>query len=207
MIDIGEGTTGIVVFEDGNLLMSKVLPIGGGHVTNDLVYAMRVPIEDAEKIKIQYGTALPGEVSESDKVDLTKYGEAEEDSISRKHLARIIESRMSEIFSLIDKELKSIGKSGKLPAGAVLTGGGAKLPGVIDVAKSELKLPAQLGFPAEIPIATGSVESTDAATVVGLLLWGIDALRGNDGAHTSDDASSVSDTVGKMKKWFKTFLP
>jgi len=206
LIDIGAGTTGLAVYEEGDLVHTKILPIGSEHITNDIAIGLRTSVDVAEKVKLDYGTALPASITEREEIDLGKIDQGEEQTIDRKEVASIIEARLAEIFSLVDKELKKIGKSGQLPAGAVLTGGGAELPDLAEFAKEELRLPAQIGLPQDIPVAVDKVDDPAFAVAVGLILWGSGEVT-TSRFSLGGIPSSVSDTVDKMKKWFKTFLP
>lgn len=203
-IDIGSGTTGMVVFEEGDLLHTTILPIGSEHVTNDLAIGLRTSVDIAEKVKMEYGYAKASEITKKEKIDLSKIDSKEEQTVSRKKVAEIIEARMSEIFSMVNQELRKIGKSGKLPAGVVLSGGGVKLPGIIDLAKEELKLPAQIGFPDNIKGVIEKIDDPVYATSVGLINWG---QSHSDRNKTSMQITQITDTVGKIRKWFKNFLP
>ena len=174
VVDMGGGTTGVSVFEDGSILRAAALPVGAGHITNDIAIGLRISVETAEKIKLEYGMALPEEVSKKDKMNLAEVGNEDEELVSRRYVAEIIKARLMEIFSMVDKELKSIGRSGMLPAGVVLTGGGAKLPGIIDVAKETLRLPVQIGFPIELSGVVDRVDDPSFATAIGLLMWEAD---------------------------------
>ena len=176
MVDIGYGTTGITVYEENRLLHTKVFPFGAGHITSDLAIALKVPVETAETVKLSYGYALSGEVSSKDKIELGRIDSEVKGTPSRKFIAEVIESRLSEIYEMIDKELALVGKERKLPAGAVLTGGGAKMPGIVELAKRELKLPTQVGLPNRASFETASpsmvefLESPEYASVLGLVL-------------------------------------
>lgn len=177
MIDIGYGTTGIAIFEENKLLHTKVIPLGAGHITGDLAIALKIPVETAEKVKLSYGYAVSSEVSNKDKIDLQKIDNEAKGAPSRKFIAEVIESRLSEIYELINKELASIGKERRLPAGAVLTGGGAKMPGIVELAKRDFKLGTQIGLPNRANFESGSssmvefLESPEYASVLGLTLW------------------------------------
>lgn len=178
MVDIGYGTTGVTVYEENKLLHTKVFPFGAGHVTSDLAIALKIPVETAEKVKLSYGYALASEVGGKDKIDLGKIDHETKGSPSRKFIADVIESRLTEIYEMINKELNSIGRERKLPAGAVLTGGGAKMPGIVELAKRELKLSTQIGLPNRTNFEPGApsvvefLESPEYASVLGLALWG-----------------------------------
>jgi cell division protein FtsA len=208
VIDMGGGTTGMVVFEEGDLLMSNILPVGAMHVTNDLAIGLRTSVDTAEKLKLQYAYAEAREVKKDVEVDLSKVDKQEDGKVSTKHIAEIVEARLEEIFSLINKELKRVNKDGQLPSGAILVGGGAKLPGVVELAKKELRLPVILGVPGSVNTVIDRVNDPSYATAIGLVMWANEYLLGS--THSVNKfAKKVleNDTVNKMRKWFKSFLP
>ena len=112
LIDIGGGTTGISVFEDGDLIHTSVLPVGAGHITNDIAIGLRTSIDVAEKVKLEFGSAVPGDVNKKEEIDLSQVDSQESGSVSRFHVAEIIEARLEEIFGMVNQELKNIGKAG-----------------------------------------------------------------------------------------------
>jgi cell division protein FtsA len=212
LVDMGEGTTSLAVFEEGDLLHTATLPIGAGHITNDVAIGLRTSIPVAEKVKLEYGSALSRDIGKKDDIDLSVIDSQEEGLVSRYHVAEIIEARLEEIFSLINKELKSIGKAGLLPAGAVLTGGGAKLPQIVELAKVTLGLPAQVGFPAKLGGILDKVDDPSFATAVGLILWTKEqelvTRRKIPGAKMlSGISSSAGSALDKMRRWLGKFLP
>ena len=207
-LDIGGGTSSLCIYEEGDLRHVNILPVGAAHITNDLAIGLRTAVDIAEKVKIEYGSCLPNEIYKNDVIDLAKFGFGEEDLIPRKEVANIIEARVLEILDLTTRELKKIDRNRLLPAGVVIIGGGAKIPGFIDLVKQELKLPAQIGFPAEFDGLADKMDDPVFATAVGLVLWGIDAeLSGKGYGQSSQVISSMGNTVNKMKRWFKIFLP
>ncbi len=208
VIDLGGGTTGMVVFEEGDLLKSTILPVGSTHITNDLAIGLRTSVDTAEKIKLQHAYAEVKEVKKDIDVDLSKIDKQEEGKVSTKHIAEIVEARLEEIFDLVNKELKAVNKDGQLPAGVVLTGGGAKLPGVLELAKKQLRLPVSIGLPGSVATVIDRVNDPAYATAVGLVIWGQEFLLGSS-RTVNKFAKSVleNDTVNKMRKWFKSFLP
>lgn len=207
-LDMGGGTTGMAVFEEGDLVHTAVLPIGSNHITNDIAIGLRTTIDVAERVKLEYGSALPHEIRKRDQIDLSQIEEGEEEVVSRHHIAEIVEARLSEVFSMVNEELQKIDRAGLLPAGVVITGGGAKMPGIIDVAKKNLKLPAQIGFPLDLGGIVDKVDEPSYATVIGLMLWGIDSAgQTSRGGRLLARVGSVTKSVGVLKKWFKTFLP
>ncbi len=209
LLNIGGSTTSLLVFEEGDVLHSTILPVGSSHITNDIAIGLRTSIDLADRIKIEYGSALPGEISKRDEISLGEIDSKEEGVVSQKHVAEIIEARCEEIFTMADKELQKIDRSGLLPAGVVLTGGGAKLNGLVEVAKREFKLPAALGYPLDLgSTAVDKVNDLNYSTAVGLLHWGAGLSQDGSGRSLSmPNFSSVADATTKMKKWFKTLIP
>ncbi len=208
LVDLGGGTTGLIVFEEGDLVSSTILPVGSMHITNDLAIGLRTSVDAAEKIKLQYGQAEMREVKKDLDVDLAKIDRQEEGKVSVKHIAEIIEARLEETFELVNKELKKINKDGQLPAGIVLTGGGAKLPGVVELAKKQLRLPVVSGLPGSVTTVIDRVDDPSFATAVGLVLWANEFLLGSS-RTVNKFARKVleNDTVNNLRKWFKSFLP
>jgi len=200
LLDLGAGTVGMTVYEEKKLLHVHVLPIGSAHITNDIAIGLRSSIETAERVKLDYGSCLPDEISKKDEIDLSKIDDKEEGIANRKEIAKIIEARTEEIFSLVNKELKKINREGLLPSGAVLVGGGAKTPGIIDLAKEKLKLPVQLSFPQGIDGLVDKVDDPTYATAVGLIFWALEM-------ENKDVMPSSIKTVNKIKGWFRNFLP
>lgn len=172
-LDIGGGTISLGVFEEGKLLNAVVLPVGSGHITNDIAIGLRTAIDVAEQVKISYGACFPEEFSKKEVVDLGQFSAAERGvGIPRRMVSEIIEARTSEMFDLVVRELKRIDRDGQLPAGVVLVGGGAKIPGLVELAKRRLRLPVQLGFPVECDGLGDQVDDPAFATAMGLTLWG-----------------------------------
>lgn len=202
-INIGGGTTGLTVFEEGNIIHTQVLPIGSLNITKDIAIGLRIPMDLAEKIKIEYGSVIPDDISKKETIDLSKLGEGGEGNVSRQYIAEIIEARTSEIFDLISRELKKIDREALLPSGAVLIGGGAKMAGLVDFAKEKLRLNAQIGFPMELKGIADQVDDPAFATVIGLTLTGLNKRREGDNLNNL----SSNKMVVKLVKWFKKFLP
>ena len=205
-IDIGGGTTSLAVFEEGELAHVSVIPVGASHITNDIAIGLRTSIETAEKVKLKYGSIFPEEIGKKEEIDLFKLDSQEEGTVLRRHVAEIIEARMEEIFDLVNKELKSIGKAGLLPAGAVITGGGAKLPQMVEFAKESLGLPAQIGFPARLGGILDKVDDPSFATAIGLILWEKEQNFSKAG-NFSMVKINMENVKGKVMKWIEKFLP
>jgi cell division protein FtsA len=206
ILDIGAGTTDLAVFEEGDLIHLAVLPIGSANITNDIAIGLKTDIEIAERIKIEFGNCLLKRGQKGTKgasfarmKEKIKVAEDETLIFSQKQLANIIAIRVSEIFREINKELKKISKEKLLPAGIVLTGGGAKLPGIIELAKKEFRLPVKLGKPKGIEGLEGDLS---LATVAGLVLLGKDLEE-----ETSKFSFSSGGIISKLKRVFRIFLP
>lgn len=208
LLNMGGLTTGLMVFEEGEVLHTKILPIGAGHITNDIAIGLRTSVDLAERIKIEFGTANPDEVAKHEEIDLAKLDPNEAIRVSRREVAEIIQARLEEIFAMVNTELKQIERQGSLPAGIVITGGGAKLTGMVDMAKSTFALPASIGQPAQIQTAIDKIFDPVYATAVGLVQWGAQARRGAAGDKIfMPSFSAVADVTDKMKKWFKNLMP
>lgn len=200
LLDIGAGTTGMAVFEEGDLIDVAIFPMGSGHITNDIAIGLKTDIDIAEKIKLEFGTlSFQG----SDKKEKIKLPEGETLVFSRKQLSKIIEPRVSEIFREVNKELRKIQKHNLLPAGVVLTGGGARLPKIKELAKKEFRLPCRLGFPQGF---SPSQDDPRFSTVCGLVLRGADLESGKTEWGGSFSVSGKG-LGSKIKKIFKIFLP
>ncbi len=198
VVDIGGGSVNLAVFEEGALLHTAVLGVGAGHVTNDIAIGLRTSVDTAEKIKLEYGTCLPQEVRPNDIIDLSLLSHVDTQQVSRHLLAEIAEARMQEIFDVVAKELRKINRDGLLPAGVVLTGGGVKIAGCVEVAKQMLNLPVQVGYPVEVEGIVDNIDDPAYATVIGLLLWGM-----RNEPQVKLHKSSLLTTV---KGWFKSFI-
>lgn len=208
VVDLGAGTTSVAVYEEGDLLHTAVIPIGSMHVTNDIAIGLRCGIETAEKVKLAFGHCDSKAVGKDEEIDLSKIDSSEEHSVPRSYVVEIIEARMEEIFDRIGGELKKIQRDGKLPSGAVLTGGGSQMPGVVEFAKKRLRLPASLGQPQNITTIIDRVDNPSFATAVGLVLWG-GKYGARPGAKFSGAVKSIlsNPNIDKVRKWFKSFLP
>ncbi|MEK9180725.1 MAG: cell division protein FtsA [Patescibacteria group bacterium] len=208
LVELGAGTTGLVVFEEGELLHAAILPIGALHVTNDLAIGLRTTIDTAEVVKLEYGIAQKEKVKKDEEIDLRKLDKNEEGKVGRQHVAEIIQARLEEIFSLVNKELKILGRDGQLPGGAILTGGGANLEGIVDLAKKEMRLPASLGAPKNISTVIDRVDEPGFCTAVGLILWGSEYSKpGGQMFKKVAQSLALGQIFEKAKGWFKTIMP
>ncbi len=203
VIDIGAGCTSIVVFEEGSILHSAALPISGESVTNDIAIGLRTSVDTAEKIKIEFGSVLPQEVNEREMIDLSTVSKVDTQTVSKRYMAEIMQARYHEIFQLIKAELERIGRSGMLPAGALLTGAAVKAPGVLDLARDVLGLPVQMGFPTDVGGVIEKVDDPAYATALGALIWGM--REGERGPRVGN--FQFKRAVQSVSGWFKGLLP
>jgi cell division protein FtsA len=169
--DIGGGTTDLALYKQGTVWHTKVIPIGGYHITNDIAIGLRAPYEVAEKVKIQYGDCRPADIDPEFVFTVEPFG-GEKIQVGRQDLAQVIEARVEEVFQLILKDIQQSGYDEYLPAGIVLTGGTALLRGITDVAERILGVPARVATPKNLVGLVDSLHSPVYATSVGLLRWG-----------------------------------
>lgn len=212
LVNIGAGTSSVLVYEEGRLLNMAVFPVGSANITNDIAIGFKTEIEIAEKIKKQYGSCSPKEGKKTIDFSLSSEEEDEDEDFfrnkkenkkkskdvlkfSQKELEKIIEARVSEIFELVDKEIKKVSKQGLLPGGIVLVGGGAKLPGIVELAKKEFKLPCRIGYCKEFK---GLDKDSSLSTVCGLIMSKVE----------KEERPGRASGVGKgIKRFFENFIP
>lgn len=202
LVDIGATTTGITVFIDDSVLFTRVFPVGAGSITNDIAIGLRTSVDVAEKVKLKYGYAVSADVEERDRIDLSAIDISEEAVVTRREVAEIIQARLEEIFCLVKDELRRMNCDTLLPAGMILTGGGAKLNGIDDLAKSYFHLPVNIGKPHSLGGMTEKVYDPMYSTAVGLLLYSFEqSMPKSGGGHM------VTAFYKKAKDVFKIFLP
>jgi cell division protein FtsA len=169
--DIGGGTTDMAIYINGDVWHTSVLALGGDHITSDIAHGLRLSLQQAEEVKRQYGNASTEAVSPSELFTIRSFGAEAPAQVNRKDLAEIIEARVEEIFELVLQEIKRSGYDGLLPAGLVLTGGTANLPGIRNVASRVLGLPVRVGKPENLIGLVDQIQKPDFSTSVGLLNW------------------------------------
>ncbi len=203
VIDVGAGCTSIAVYEEGTILHSIGLPVAGESVTNDIAIGLRTSVDTAERIKIEYGSVLPQEINERETIDLSQISRIDTQTVSKRYMAEIMQARYYEIFSMVKSELARLGRSGMLPAGAVLTGAAVKAPGVLELARDVLGLPVQMGFPVEVGGVIEKVDDPAYATALGTLVWGL-----KEGSQYSPMGNfQMKRTIQQVGTWFKSLLP
>lgn len=171
-VDIGHSATNMSVYENGALLYSAVIPIGGEHVTSDIAIGLRISIDLAERVKIENANVGLNSDDQPDvEVDLSKLSKTEDQVVSQAYISEIARARYEEILFHISNNLRNIGKDGMLPEGVVLLGGGAKMRGLIELTKARMRLPASLGVPrSEEFIAGTSIADPSYASLLGVII-------------------------------------
>jgi cell division protein FtsA len=170
--DIGGGTTDLALYMQGQVWHTKVIPVGGHHITNDIAIGLRAPYQVAEKVKLQHGDCRPNQIDASFVFTVEPFG-GEKIQVGRQDLAYVIEARVEEIFQLVLQEIKRSGYDGLLPAGIVLTGGTAQLRGINEIAERVLQVPARVASPKNLVGLVDALNGPAFATSVGLLRWAI----------------------------------
>ncbi len=208
VVNIGSALTTLAVFEEGDILHTKVIPVGGGHITNDIAIGLRTSIEIAEQVKLQFGNARPEMVDEQEEIELSQFDAQEEDSVSTYHVAEIIEARLEEIFHFVADELRQIGRAGLLPSGVILVGGGMKLPGTVELAKEVLALPVHRGYPQPLGGILDQVDDPAFVTVVGLVLQAEkEAINGHHDRPGFSSLGKAGEWWQQTRQWVGRFLP
>jgi len=187
VLDLGATTSSVSIFEDGLPYSLEVLPVGSSHITQDIAVGFQIDLDEAEKLKLDfkpYNKSL-----KKDEMTQGKY--------SSKKLSDIIEARFDDIFELVEKHLKKVDRFGLLPAGVVIVGGGANFPGIEELVKNYLKLPAKVGFPIHIDERKELVKNPAWSTAVGIALYGLENSKNQ----------FMRGRSGSFLRWLRTFLP
>ncbi len=211
LVNIGASTTSVAVFEDGELIHAAVIPIGADHITSDIAIGLRTSLEIAEAAKRAFVSAVPDSVQQYDMIDLRELGLPESELVSPRFMSEIAQARVEELFEKVEQELRKINRSGLLPAGAILTGGGAKLRGMVDMARHTLRLPASMSpLPPIASPLSETLQDPAYSTAIGLLLYGFEdehdpQLIRSGGLQAGD--RWLQKAASPFKKIFKSFIP
>ncbi len=203
LVDIGAGTTSVVVFEEAEVQHIAVIPMGGVHITNDLAIGLKTDIPVAELVKKEFASALEDRRASRD-VSVTVSDE-EKLQFDRQAIDHIVQARLDEIFEYVDKELRKIQRSRKLPGGIVLTGGSSQIKHIADLAKDRLELPARTAIPTGFGGVIDTANNPSFAAAVGLML--LDMNTGHPGSRTPQigraftlSTNIVQSFMGRFKK-------
>jgi len=203
LVDIGGGTTDIIVFHGSAVMHTAVLPLGGNHLTGDLAAGLRTALADAERLKTDYGVATNLVVGRDEMVRVPGVGGREPRIIARRLLGEIIEPRMEEIFALVQRELIRSGAADSLASGLVLVGGSSLLEGTQELAERVFDVPVRRGLPLNLPSMPEPLMKPMFATAAGLVLY---ARNGDGAGYGKDRRRRWGKIRSRVTEWMKEFF-
>ncbi|MBI2115390.1 MAG: cell division protein FtsA [candidate division NC10 bacterium] len=201
LVDVGGGTTDVAVFVEGSVYHTAVLAVGGDLLTNDIAIGLRTPHPEAESLKRKYGCALASMTRPDEKIEVPSVGGRRPRVLSRQTLCEIIQPRLEELFSLVDREVRRAGYVGRVNGGVVVTGGSSIMEGVPELAEQVFDMPVRRGIPRGVGGLTDVISSPMYATGVGLGLYGA-AHRDRRKFRQVTDRNIFDKVVARMKEWF-----
>ena len=204
LIDLGGGTSDLAIFSGKNIKHTFVLALGGDNLTNDIAIGVRAPLNEAERIKRKYGTCIGGGISPEETIEVPGMGGRPPRKLPRQILGEILEPRMEEIFTLLQREIYRAGMENMIASGLVLTGGTSLLEGATEIAESIFGVPTRLGRPQGIGGLTDVVNNPMYATGVGLVIYG--AKKEPERKFRIRDKNIFNSIIARMKKWFRDVL-
>jgi cell division protein FtsA len=204
LVDLGGGTTDVVVYQAGAIRHTAVLPVGGGHVTKDVAAALRTPFAEAERLKQRHGAALAALAAADDMLEVAGLGGRAPQLISRRALASVIEPRVEEMFALVRAELERAGAFHGLASGVVVSGGGAVLEHTTALAERVFRQPVRVGVPLHLHGLVDVVASPMYSTAVGLVLHGLNAQ--GHARHGDGVLGQLGAVRERMMGWLREFF-
>ena len=199
VVDIGGGTIDMVIYSDGAIRHTAVIPVAGNQITNDIAKIFRTPISHAEEIKVNYACALKDMVSMEETIEVPSVGGRAARTMSRHTLSEVVEPRYQELFELIHEEIKSSGFEEQIAAGIVLTGGTAKMEGAVEFAEELFQMPVRVGTPLNVKGLAEYVDDATYATAVGLLHYGSEQV-----VTKKNNKNSANESIWeRVQSWFK----
>ncbi len=204
LLDLGGGTSDLAVFSGKNIKHTFVLSLGGNNLTNDIAIGLRAPLAEAEKIKTRYGTCSSRSISSDETIEVPGMGGREPKKLPRQILGEILEPRMEEIFTLVQREIYRAGMENMINSGMVMTGGTALLEGINDIAESIFNLPVRIGKPSGISGLVDVVNNPMYATGVGLVMYGV--RNQVTKKFRIRDKNIFNGVMSQMRKWFKDVI-
>jgi len=202
--DIGAGTIDLAMFNEGSPFHTSVLPVGGNFVTNDIAIGIKTSLPVAEELKIQHGTCDLKTVADDEEIAVSVLGEDAGRTVSRLDVCQIIEARMRETLELLAVEMRSAG-AGMLPAGIILTGGGAQLAGLAELGREVLGMPVRVVAPSGVAGLTDSILTPAYSTAIGLLQWGSTML--DEGESTRYESAPAAGLLGRLRDTVRSIFP
>jgi cell division protein FtsA len=207
LADIGGGCTDISVFVEGSIQHTATLPVGGNHITRDLVVGMRCPYHSAEEAKERYGNALPRFVDADETIEIEAFGAERQRVYERRMVCQIIQARCEEILEMIVTEVGRATEVDLLSAGLVLTGGTARLPALDLLAEQVTRLPARIGMPSRIFGLVDELHDPAFATAVGLLQWAVGEQELSPARPPSLGSTPLDGLFKRLGNFFRVLLP
>jgi cell division protein FtsA len=201
LVDIGGGTTDIVIFSGGSIVHTAVIALGGNNLTSDIAIGLRTPAHEAERIKQKHGCALASMVSKDETIEVPSVGGRQPRVLGRQILCEILEPRVEEIFQLVHREIQKCGYEDLLASGVVITGGSTLLAGMPELAEEVLALPVRKGMPRGIGGLADVVKSPMFATGVGLVIYG--AKHQDRRLFRIREENVYRKVKGRMKEWLQ----
>ena len=206
LVDIGGGTTDIAIFVDGAIKHTSVLSLGGNHLTNDIAVGLRTPMAEAERIKQKYGCCMASLVGKDETIEVPSVGGRKPRVLSRQLLAEILEPRVEEIFTLVNREIVKSGYEDMIASGVVITGGSTILEGMPELAEQVFSLPVRRGLPQNIGGLKDVVNSPVYATGVGLVVYGSKNIGIHEFPTAQSDDNMFRKVSRRMKEWLGEFF-
>ncbi|HCQ02742.1 MAG TPA: cell division protein FtsA [Candidatus Latescibacteria bacterium] len=202
LLDLGGGTTDLAIFYEGSIRHSAVIPIGGKNLTSDIAIGLRTPLERAEEIKLNHCRAIFSRSDEDAHIEVPGVGGRPQRKVSQEQLASIVGPRMEEIFSFAHREMKRSGYDDHIGAGVVLTGGGALMPGTVELAEQVFGIPAKIGIPDGHIGLVDEEKAPMFATGIGLMLYALESPERKE--WTTSGGTGLFDRLyDRMKSWFE----
>ncbi len=207
LADIGGGTTDIALFLDGSVFHTAVLPIGGNHITRDIVIGLRAPYQAAEETKRKWGHAIPSMVDASEEITIEAFGSEGSKTEPRRRLCEIIQARTEEILEMVTAEVKRACNDDIISAGIVITGGGSKLAGIDLLAEQVTGWPARIGAPRDLQGLTDTLLDPAYSTSVGLLQWAVHESEASTWHRPQRASLDLGGVWKKLGNWARVLLP
>jgi len=207
LADIGGGTTAISLFIEGSVFHTAVLPVGGNHVTRDIVVGLRAPYQAAEEAKKQHGHAIPSMVDAHETFVMEAFGSENEKTEIRRRLCEIVQARCEEILEMVTAEVKRAVHDDIVSAGIVLTGGTAKLSGIDLLAEQVTGWPARVGMPRNLHGLTDVLLDPGYATSVGLLQWAVNEAEASSWHRPQRASLDINSIWRRVGNWARVLLP
>ncbi len=201
LIDIGGGTTDVAIFAGGSIRHTSVIAIGGNQVTNDIALTLRTPTKDAERIKIEYGSASNRMIDATETIKIPNISSSETRTLSKQVLTEVIAARYEELFSLVSAEIQRYHFKDLISSGIVLTGGASMIKGIQEVAESIFQVPVRVGKPQHISGLTDTLKTPVYSTATGLLLYAQKMME--EGQSSPISAGNLKGIWARMRNWFQ----